>query len=463
MGHNALGSITVNRIIEGKYPAPPELKEALKNPKVRQSFLGGSVGPDLFPDRTHRGSQSEFTQRMMDAAWREYRSAGNDPAAKEKAAQALGFAYGWMCHVATDLNVHPKVNELVGDAYDHNNAGEKVRHAAMEAQLYAYLKRVAGAKDPYDAQFPTDFVARQLGVSQGELKKAISRLRIIAAAEIASANQVKLTDSQLKSIWSESIRGSMQDTRDFVEKPSRFLNWDLDCGKISTADFEWLRNAVMAANGGKLPADWGKNYLKYWDQVKGLAPGDRMAKLQQLFGKKPAVTPPTSRNTGVSSYATLLSAPGTRIRVKVERDFNYPSRQGYGNIQLQWQGNHFSLTGNCDDYSMKKEFRIEGEMGEGEVAWVKVNVRTTMPGNPGFSADDVMEARHVPYVQGGLWDEQVGDVTFAAFTDKQAPGFSGSMKSTSGYSFVWDKSTMPGWSKGRTLYPIVTVRFHKPD
>ncbi len=459
MGHNALGSATVDRILNGTYPAPPELKEALKDPQVRQAFLGGAVGPDLFPTKTHRGNQSLFTQKMIDSAWKEFRAAPNDPAAKEKAAQSLAFAYGWLSHVAIDLNVHPKVNEIIGDAYDHNNAGEKTTHAAMEAQLYAYLQRVAGLNAQFDARFPSDFISEQLGIDPGELKRAISRIRIIAAGEIASAKQVTLTNTQLKEMWSKSVQQGMSDAREYIEKPTRFENWDLDCGKLSTEEFEWLRSAIMALNGGKLPSDWGRNYLRYWSAVKGLPPGDRANKLAAIFGKNVAETP---TNAGVPGIAKLLASKRMNLIVKVEREWGYPTTMGaYPDAQIRWDGAKFSWNKVFEDYPYTKDIRIEGEMGEGEVAWIKLSCSQTMKDNPGAHFSQNLEARHIPFIDGGLWDEYVGDVTFAAFTEKQASGFSGSFKASSGTNYVWDKTTMPEFSKGRTLYPILTVRFRE--
>lgn len=465
MGHNALGSIAIDRILNGTYAAPPELKEALKDPKVRQAFLGGSVGPDLFPTRTHRGNQSGFTQQMLNNAWQQYKAAGNDPAQKAKAAENLAFAYGWLAHVAADLNVHPKINGIVGDTYDENNAGEKGTHAALEAQLYAYLRRVAGIKDGFDARFPTDFIAEQLGVDPGEVKRAISRIRIIAAGEIGASNQVKLTDKQLKDAWSEAVREGMADTRRFLEKPTNFENWDLDCGKISTEDFEWLRKAVMELNGGKLPKDWGKDYMNLWNQIKDLPPGDRYNRLAAAMGKPKETT--TNKNTGVPWMAKHLAERNMNVIVKVERDFVFPTRMHYPEAKLQWNGARFSMKVIFEDYPYQKDISIEGEVADSEVVSVKLEMTQTMKDNPGFLMKTTAEAKHVPLIQGGLWDEYVGDVTFAAFTETQAPGFSGSFKSASpnsvsvGYTYIWDKSTMKEASKNRTLYPIFTVRFRE--
>ncbi len=459
MGHNALGTVTINRILSGQYAAPPELKEALSDPKVRQAFLGGSVGPDLFPTRTHRGNQSQFSEKMLEAAWKQYRAAGEDPAAREKASESLAFAYGWLSHVAVDLNIHPKVNEFVGDTYDYNDAGGKTAHAAMEAQLYAYLKNVVGIKDPFDARFPTDFVAEQLGVEPGELKRAISRIRIIAAGEIAAANQVKLSGTQLLDKWGKSVSQGLNDTRDFIEKPARFENWDLDCGKISTEDFEWLHKAVKELNGGKRPPDWGGRYMEFWNAVKDLPPGDRAAKLAEYLGLGSGSS---TRATGVTGTAKFLAGQPMNVIVKVERDYVFPSRMRYPDSAIRWDGNKFSLSAKFEEYPFEKDFKVEGEIGEGEVVWVKLTCTQTMPTNPGFIDENVLEARHLPIIDGGLWDEYVGDVTFAAFTQRQAPGFTGSFKTGAGKQYrtsVWDQTTLPELSKNRTLYPILTVRF----
>jgi hypothetical protein len=117
------------------------------------------------------------------------------------------------------------------------------------------------------------------------------------------------------------------------------------------------------------------------------------------------------------------------------------------------------LKGTFEDYPYTKTLEIEGEMGEDEIVWLTLKMSLTMKDNPGFSSGSELQVKHVPYVQGGLWDEYVDDVTFAAFTEKQAPAFSGSFKGGNGFDFVWDKSTMKKASEGRTLYPIVTIRF----
>lgn len=458
MGHNALGAITANRILNGTYSAPEELKEALQNPQAKQAFIGGSIGPDLFPGRTHRGNQSQFAQQMLQNARQQMQSA-NSPESKAQATEALAFAYGWFAHVAADLNVHPKVNSIVGDTYDYNNAGEKTTHAALEAQLYAYLKRVAGADEKFDARFPSEFIAEQLGLDAADVKQAISRIRIIAAGEIAAANQVTLTDKQLKDAWSESVREGMNDTRKFLNTPSSFENWDLDCGKISTDDFEWLRKAWMQINDGKLPSNWGRNYMELWEKVKNLPPGDRFAALERLASSGSGANKTTTSNSNIPWHAKDLAAKGHLLVVKVERDWVFPSRMRYPDLNVQWTGAKFSLRGTFEDWPYTKTLEIEGEMGEGEIVWLTLKMSLTMKDNPGFSSASELQVKHVPYVQGGLWDEYVDDVTFAAFTEKQAPAFSGSFKGGNGYDFVWDKSTMKKASEGRTLYPIVTIRF----
>lgn len=454
MGHNALGTITIDRILNGTYPAPAELKDALRDPATRQAFLGGSVGPDLFPNKTHRGSQSEFTQKMVGDAMSKYRAA-QSPEDRAKAGEALAFAYGWLSHVAMDLNVHPKINAVIGDTYDYNNAGEKATHAALEAQLYAYLRRVVGSKDPFDARFPTDFVSEQLGVEPGELKRAISRIRIIAAGEIAAANQVKLSDKQLKDIWSEFVRNGMQDTREFIEDTKSFENWDLDCGKISTEDFEWLRKTMLELNGGKLPKDWGKRYLDYWNLVKGLNPGDRAARLSEALGK-PGTPPVVS--SGIPGTAVYLAKQNMNLFIRVDRDTLLPTRQRMPDAKVEWSGAKFRWKSRFEDYPYMKEVLVEGEMGDDEVVSLKFTMTQSLTDRPEVTFTTEIEARHVPRVPNGLWDEYQGDVTFAAFNEIQAPAFTGSMRSSSG-SAIWDKTTVKEAGKGRTLYPILAIRF----
>jgi hypothetical protein len=278
--------MNVQRIEKGIDSAPPDLREALKNPEGKRAFGGEAIGPDLAEEASHYGKTADLARKMIEDARSDLSSAkesGNSTQVK-KAQINLAFAYGWLSHCATDLNIHPKVNgaQTVGDTYRYNNKGQQITHGAKEGQLTAYLRTLPGMnKVQYDPIVPYSFLSKHIGVSEKTLTSAAVKLRGKAAAELWTASKVKMT-SQIRKDWQGVTRGSVQDTGAFVGNPGSMGNWDLDCGKMSTEEFEALRKLALNANGGALPNDWGK---KYWDwhlRTKDLPEKDRLAEMKKL-------------------------------------------------------------------------------------------------------------------------------------------------------------------------------------
>lgn len=266
--------------------APAELREALKDPACLDMFSSGAVSPDLGSlDKLGHYDKTTVVPKLMIETAEGHLSAANslptdDPKklAKIKAARKeLAFSYGWLSHCAADLNVHPKVNEVVGDAFIHCDIGKKAVHAAQEVQLDYYVNetlREEGEKINYD--IPYAFVALCTGKPEAALRVNAVVLRTKMVGEtLAINNIVDVGMNVLENRWGKTIRDSLSDTSKFVKNPKEFKDWDLDVGRMTTEEFEGLRDAFIKENGGKLPEHWGRRYFDWWNKVKGLS-GDKL-------------------------------------------------------------------------------------------------------------------------------------------------------------------------------------------
>lgn len=284
VGHFLFGKQLISN--SSRCQVGPELREILKNPDAQRAFAGGAIGPDICEDQSHYKETASLAQNMLNDALSRYRAAtvSKDEASISRARKELGFAYGWYTHCAADLNVHPKVNAAAGDTYRYNNSAQKTIHAAQEAQLTAYLKSIVG-NEKYDVYVPFDFLAKHVGVSADNLRASEAKLRAKVVAELFASSKVKMTD-QIRESWRAAVTGSMRDAESFLRNPGAMQNWDLDCGRISTADFEELRKLAIEANGGKLPAEWGKQYMPWYEKTKGMSRAEKLTALKALIGKK---------------------------------------------------------------------------------------------------------------------------------------------------------------------------------
>ena len=373
MGHFLLSQPTIKGIQNGSIPAPPELKTALSHPEAQKAFAGGSVGPDICEAASHYGNTSDLANKMITNARSNLKAAAaaKDQAKFSQAQRELAFAYGWLSHCGSDLNVHPYVNGKAGDTYRNNNAGQKTIHAAQEAQFTAYLRSLSeynGLK--YDTYVPYEFLSKNTGVSFTNLKAGDIKIRGKAMAEIASSNQVTLTDKMIAA-WGPLEKGSLADTAGFIKNSKSMGNWDLDSGKISSKEFDDLRALAIKANGGKLPPDWGKKYMDWHSKTKGLPADQKLAKLQSLVGggggslsftgswntNWGTQTMSVSGNTLTGSYtydsgkiSGTVSADGRTFTGKWSEAPTYAGPQDAGpvTLALSADGNSFSGTWSYD-------------------------------------------------------------------------------------------------------------------
>lgn len=304
MGHFIKSSHTLRQINDGKLEVPNELKQVLKDPECQRAFNGGSIGPDLVEKQSHYGNTADLAHKMLETAQADMKRAAGakDPKAFAESKKELAFAYGWLDHCAADLNTHPKVNERVGDSFRFLDKGGKLSHGAMEGQETTYLKQTLwNPEDKYDVYVPSDFLSKVTGVPKDEITKMNMTLRSKAAAELFETGKVTLSHEELKRLWETTVRDGQHDAADFLRDPSKLKNWDLDCGRITTTEFDALRKTVMDLNGGKLPEGWGKNYLAWHEAVKGLSRDQMSAKLKQLMGSAPKDTPKPPPDKGIAT------------------------------------------------------------------------------------------------------------------------------------------------------------------
>jgi len=334
MGHYLIGRQLINNIQSGNCQVDAELKSILKHADAQRAFEGGCVGPDIAEQQSHYNDTAKLAANMLNDARQNYKAAAlsKDQNALDKARQELAFAYGWYSHCASDLNIHPKVNAVVGDTYRYNSSAQKLVHAAQEAQLTAYLKSLKGSK-PYDIYVPFDFLAKHVGLSASDLKAAEAKLRAKVIAENFASAKVQVTE-KIAANWRAAVNGSLRQSEMFLANPNAMQNWDLDCGQITTAEFDQLRSQAILANGGSLPADWGKSYLNWYKQTMGLSKEKQLEALKSLVKKGPVTAVSTKPRANIKpKYGWVL----TDTKEYSVTDNTYSNTGSNGSYTLQWQ------------------------------------------------------------------------------------------------------------------------------
>lgn len=341
MGHFMLGKKLISNIENDRCKVDPVLRYILKHPDAQRAFEGGCVGPDIVEEQSHYNNTADLAANMLKDARTRYKAAAlsKDAAAFAKARQELAFAYGWYSHCASDLNVHPKVNEVVGDTFRFNNTGQKANHAAQESQLTAYLKSVMG-QSKFDIYVPYEFLSKHVGLSVEDIKAGEKTLRVKLVGELAASSNVTMTDA-IAQKWRAAVNGSLRESEMYLGNSSAMQNWDLDCGKISTAEFDQLRRLAIQANGGKLPDDWGKSYMSWYAKTRGLSAAKQLEVLKALINKKTdaiAVVPGKSKNVPVASLASSKGPAWVLTQTKEYpfSDSTYTNSGGKGNYTLKW-------------------------------------------------------------------------------------------------------------------------------
>ncbi|MHC9538583.1 MAG: zinc dependent phospholipase C family protein [Vulcanimicrobiota bacterium] len=338
MGHFLLSQETIHGILDGSIPAPPELKNALKDPEAQKAFAGGSVGPDICEEikASHYRNTSDLANQMIADAKANLKAAAAEKNQKKfsQSQRELAFAYGWLSHCGTDLNIHPYVNGVAGDTYRYNNPGQKAIHAAQEAQFTAYLRSINGAK--YDTSIPYEFLSQHTGISVINLRESNKKIIIKTIAEIKAAGQVTLTD-KMKSIWGKIHDSSLADTAGFIGNPKSMGNWDLDCGKITTEEFEKLRELAIKANGGTLPPNWGRQYMEWYGQTKNLSADQKLSMLKSLVGGGSNLSGKTDTTGSTTSKPLGCSIDGPLVaEVGDESIYEAVVNGGTGSFKVEW-------------------------------------------------------------------------------------------------------------------------------
>ncbi|MEI6916216.1 MAG: zinc dependent phospholipase C family protein [Armatimonadota bacterium] len=293
ISHYYIGKRAADQVA-GNSSAPSDLKQALADPACADAYASGAVSPDLgsLSDAGHYKDTSKIPQAMIANSRRDLQSANAlpddapDKAAKVKAAQKeLAFSYGWLSHCAADLNVHPQVNGMTGDAWIHNTTAQKTVHTAQEVQLDAFVdKTLRQPGEKIDYNVPYALVSKCTGVSEETLKGDAKWMRTKIAGEIVAKGKVTLPLDTLRDKWGDTVNKSLEESVEFAENPNKFNNLDIDAGGgMTTEEYETLRTNAIAANGGKLPADWGKKYIEWYKKTKGLSAEKQKAALAKLI------------------------------------------------------------------------------------------------------------------------------------------------------------------------------------
>jgi len=277
--------------------APYDLMLALDDPAAVDAFCCGAVSPDLssLNAKSHHDATTRIPTRLIELARKRLATALDipraDPDKAERMARArrdLAFAYGWMSHVAADLAVHPIVNAVVGDAYEHTDLGGKALHAAQEVQLDYYVDKVIrrpGERIDYDV--PYDLLSAASGVSAASLRASATVIRTKLAAGISWQNATDVDLDALRRRWRSVVKQIVSDTDLYVSSPGSMKDWDIDVGRIGTNDFEKLREQVIEANGGTLPANWGSSYMEWFSRTRGIRADGMRAALVALIHNRP--------------------------------------------------------------------------------------------------------------------------------------------------------------------------------
>ena len=360
MGHFIKSSHTVRQITSGQLDVPNELKQLLRDPANQRAFNGGSIGPDLVESASHYGNTADLANRMLATARANlHRSAQiRDQAAFNESQRELAFAYGWMHHMAADLNTHPKVNERIGDTYRFLDDGGKLSHGTLETQETAYLRQTLwNPADKYDTYVPANFLAGVTGVKASAILQMDGVLRGKAQAEMVGSGNVTLSHDQLRDLWETTVRNGQHEASDFLRNPGLMRNWDLDCGHIDTKAFDALRRKVLALHGGKLPANWGRDYLDWYRQLLTTPPRLMVAKLRELMGLPPVAPPQPAPAT--TSYFPSGSGSTSGTFPEGDGDFN--------GLKINYSVSGISVTQTKDTGDFTTTRAITGNLGSSEL------------------------------------------------------------------------------------------------
>lgn len=291
VGHFYIATAAAERIASSP-DVPEELRDALKDASCLNAFRNGAIAPDLacLAEMAHYGDTMRIPGRLIDVAEEAFDSASrlpdSDPSRAGKmkeAMKALCFACGWLSHCAADVAVHPKVNARAGDAYEYCDKAQKGIHTAAEVQLSKYLQTALRTTDKISFDIPYWLVAKASGVSEQQLQASVKTMRMKLIGELALMGQVKIPIAELRKEWHDVGQKCVSDTVLYIADPDQFRGYGLDYGPISTADFRGLREECIGINDGRIPTQWGREYMNWWNLVRHLPADQRHARLVELI------------------------------------------------------------------------------------------------------------------------------------------------------------------------------------
>jgi hypothetical protein len=128
MGHYIIARKIISNITSGRFQAPTELKQALRDADCQRAYCGGAIGPDLVEGKSHYGATADLSMKLLTTARADLKkaAAAKDAKAFAAAKNELAFAYGWFTHFIVDMNVHEQVNGMTGvtDSYSFTTSAD---------------------------------------------------------------------------------------------------------------------------------------------------------------------------------------------------------------------------------------------------------------------------------------------------------------------------------------------------
>lgn len=342
-GHFIVSKRVIDSIEKGK-DAPTELREVLKDPECQKAFSGGAVAPDICAEESHYGNTADLADKMLADAHSHLATAikAHDFPSIQRAREELAFSYGWLTHCAADLEVHPKVNSIVGDAFSYTRPGDQLDHGAIETQMDYYLyKNFKKSGEKYDVKIPYEFLGKAINRKPGDLRNGMRVLSLKAMGELAWKDEVKISDAELRKTWRDITLRCYSESMKFINNKKEFQNWDLDAGRISTENFKKLREMVMADGGGKLPKNWGSTYMQLYEKYKGkLSGGGSDSKhLQELANAIASYQKTVWEPKLYKSAKEVHGGNFIGFELRITKPWTYtPAKGGFVGSYEYWQG-----------------------------------------------------------------------------------------------------------------------------
>ena len=209
------------------YDVPNHIKEALNSRP--QHFLAGCVGPDVFPDpivgqtTTHPGVQGGWdTDQWL-----------NHLLVNASSHEEIAFAFGFSCHIASDIFAHTYVNAFAGDIFvlsDDEREVEK-RHFLLEKYIESLTPPIDNltSKNYFNSEIksPVSYISRTLILNKDVAEQY---LKAGTGLHLYSMYQVRRGVKNLNNITSDLIKQITEWAADYYKLQAK-LFVDLTKGK----------------------------------------------------------------------------------------------------------------------------------------------------------------------------------------------------------------------------------------